>query len=369
MADQRPVSYIQPLTIRPRESRAQPKGLTIINLGFNELPFPPPESVASAIDLATASANSYGNPSCVLLREAIAMQYKLDPERIVCGNGSEELLDIIGRCFARSGDEIVVSEFGYIQFPIVANRVGASLVKAKERFFTTQVDDVLAAVTDKTRIVFIANPNNPTGTMVSAQELHRLAKCLPSDILLVLDLAYAEFANESYAARVHDIASQFDNIIVTQTFSKAFGLAGLRVGWCHAPAWTIPSINAARGMGSVNAAAQAGALAALNEMPLIKQRVDTIIAQRERVAAALTSLEFDVIPSSANFLLVAPPNSNSELADSFSNHLFDDTGIVVNQTREAGLERFVRFSLSTVEHNSLLLDSAENFIRSMQSSR
>lgn len=366
MADQRPVSYIQPLPVRARESREQPKGLPIINLGFNELPFPPPESVASAINVATANANSYGNPSCEMLREAIATEYKLDPMRIVCGNGSEELLDIIGRCFARSGDEIIVSEYGYIQFPIVANRVGASLIKAKEQFFTTQVDAVLAAVTEKTRIVFIANPNNPTGTMLSAQELRRLAESLPGNILLVLDLAYAEFADDSYADSVHDFASQFENIIVTRTFSKAFGLAGLRVGWCNAPAWTIPPLNAARGMGSVNAAAQAGAFAALDEMPVIKQRIDTIIAQRERVATALASLRFDVIPSCANFLLVAPPNSNRELADKLSNHFFDDAGLVVNQTREAGLERFIRFSLSTAEHNTLLLNSAERFVRSMQ---
>lgn len=362
MVKKTPTSYIQPLAIKPRVSRVQPKGLPIVNLSFNELPYPPLQAITTAIDAATANANSYGNPSCELLRAAIADTYRLDPERIVCCNGSEEILDIIGRCFASIGDDIVISEFGYIQFPIVANRVGAQLVKAKEVHFTTHVDNVLTAVTDKTRIVFIANPNNPTGTMVSESELRRLAQALPSNTVLVIDLAYGEFAGKSYNANVHDLAAEFNNVVVTQTFSKAFGLAGLRVGWCSAPKWMIPYLYAARGMGTVNAAAQAGALAALDVIDAISARVHIVASERERVTESLMAMGIEVIPSSANFLLVAPHESSGDIADKLSTHLFDHAGIVVNQTREAGLERFIRFSLSVPRHNTLLLNSVQAFL-------
>ena len=184
--------------------------------------------------------------------------------------------------------------------------------------------------------------------------------------LLVIDLAYGEFAGESYNANVHTLACEFDNIVVTQTFSKAFGLAGLRVGWGVAPKWMIPHLYAARGMGTVNAAAQAGALAALADLDTVSTRVNTIVDERARVAHTLSSIGFEVVPSSANFLLVAPPDSRGDSADRLTNHLFDNAGIVVNQTREAGLERFIRFSLSNPENNSLLLNSMQTFLENPQ---
>ncbi len=364
MSENRPHGYIQPLTVRQRVSRPQPKGLPVINLSFNELPYPPSQSVLTAIQSATSHANSYGNPTCELLRAAIGNAYQLDPDCIVCGNGSEELLDIIGRCFASAGDEIVISEYGYILFPILANRVGAKLIKTNEPHYTTHINNVLDAVTENTRIVFLANPNNPTGTMVSEAELRRLAQGLPSHTILVLDLAYSEFVSTSYIANVHSLASEFNNVVITQTFSKAFGLAGLRVGWCYAPDWMMPILYAARGMGTVNAAAQAAAIAALDDRDAMLARVSTIVAEKQRVASALLSMGFEVIPSETNFLLVAPSADHREVADELAAHLFEHAGFLVNQTREAGLERFIRFSLSLPEHNTSLLESVRTFMES-----
>jgi len=361
MAEQKPQSYISPLAVRSRVDRIQPKRLPIINLSFNELPYPPSPSVLSAINKTTVQANCYGNPSCELLRTAIGDTYRLDANCVICGNGSEELLDIIGRCFAGPDDEIVISEYGYIQFPIVANRVGAELVKAREHHFTSCVDNLLAAVTDRTKIVFIANPNNPTGTMISEAELERLARQLPSTVLLVIDLAYGEFVSRTYNASVRSMAANFDNVVVTQTFSKAFGLAGLRVGWCYAADWLIPILNAARGMGTVNAAAQAAAVAALDDMETVSERIEQIKSEKTRLYDSLVSSGFEVIPSSANFLMVARTGGDHVLADKLAEHLFNQAGIVVNQTREAGLERFIRFSLSTKENNDLLLECLLTF--------
>jgi len=358
---QKPKAYIRPLAVRPRVERVQPDGLPIINLSFNELPYPPTPAVLDAINKTTAQAHCYGNPSCELLRDAIGNTYQLDSSRVICGNGSEELLDIIGRCFAGAGDEIVISEYGYIQFPIVANRVGATLVKAREHHFKSSVDNLLAAVTDNTKIVFIANPNNPTGTMIKEAELERLANEIAPSVLLVIDLAYGEFVSKTYNASIRSLAANRDNVVITQTFSKAFGLAGLRVGWCYAPDWMIPVLNAARGMGTVNAAAQAAAVAALDDIDTITNRVEKIRSERTRVAESLLSSGFEVIPSSANFLMIALAGGDPLLADRLAEHLFDSAGIVVNQTREAGLERFIRFSLSTEDNNDLLLNSLHAF--------
>lgn len=372
MADTRPHSYITPLAIRTRTARVQSKGLPIINLSFNESPYAPCEAVSKAIERSTHRANCYGNPSCDTLRVAIAKSYNMDAEQIVCGNGSEELLDIVGRCFARPGDDIVISEFGYIQFPIVANRVGANLIKAREKNFTSNVNALLAAITPKTTIVFIANPNNPTGTMIPVSELRRLALQLPRQVVLVIDMAYGEFAGKTYCSQVQALAKESTNIVITQTFSKAFGLAGLRVGWCYAPRWMIPTLYAARGMGTVNAAAQAGALAALSQMDRITEQVDEILTERKRVSTALKLAGLQVTDSCANFLMVAvdaidntqPEESPGHAATELANHLFDDAGILVNQTREAGLERFIRFSLSLPENNDRLLQSIEQVMDS-----
>ncbi len=359
MTTARPRTFITPLTIRQRESRIQPKGLPVIDLSFNELPFAPHESVLEAINTTTDNANFYGNPSCEAVRAALGDCYALDPDQLIVGNGSEELLDVIGRVFANDQTEILIPEYGYIQFPIVANRVGATLTKAAENNFTTDVDSLLACVADTTSIVFLANPNNPTGTMITPAEVTRLAGQLPNNVVLVIDLAYGEFAGLDYCAQMHNLVDSHENVVVTRTFSKAFGLAGLRIGWLHAPQWMIPSLYAARGMGTANAAAQAAAVASLAVRDHINLQVAQIVEERERIARALTHTGLVVISGSANFLMVS--SGTAESAADMANHLFDDAGLLVNQTREAGLEHFIRFSVSLPAHNNRLLKSLEEF--------
>ena len=188
-----PEPRITPLPVRKRMDKPQPKGLPVINISFNESPFAPTEGILVAIDSATRQVNRYGSPYCDSLRSKLEESFGIPADNIICGNGSEELLDVIGRAYAGEGDEILIPQYGYIQFPIVARRINAQLVKAPEPDLTTDVDHLLAKVTDKTKIVFLANPNNPTGTMVPVQELQRLAEQLPQTTLLVIDLAYAEF--------------------------------------------------------------------------------------------------------------------------------------------------------------------------------
>jgi len=362
----RPQEYISPLQIRARISREQPSGLPVVNMSFNELPYAPSAEVQAAIDAATRRANFYGNPSCQALREEIGGRYGLNADAIICGNGSEELLDVIARDFVRHGDEIVISEFGYIQFAIIANRLGARLTKVPEVNYTTDVDGLLAAIGPEAKLVFLANPNNPTATMMPETDVERLAESMPRDVVLVIDLAYGEFTGFDYCARMHALVERFENIIVTRTFSKAFGLAGLRVGWCHVPEWMAPSLYAARGMGSVNAVAQAAALASLREPDLVNARIAEIVSERERVARELTELGLSCLPSRTNFMLAMLGNGDPEQAEALVTHLFDDAGIIVNRTREKGLEQYIRFSLSLPAHNSLLIESVKRFLGSQE---
>lgn len=360
----RPHPYLDPMPIRGRISRSQPKGLPLINMGFNELPYSPSPKVAAALHQAEGHVQSYGSPHCDALRDKLGARHGIDPDAILCGNGSEEILDLIARVFARPGDEILISQYGYIQFALTANRVGATLVKAAEHEFKTDIDALLSSVTDKTRVVFLANPNNPTGTMVPVETLARLADALPSHVVLVLDLAYGEFAGDAYCAAVHDLVPQHENVVVTRTFSKAYGLAGARVGWCHSPEWMIPVLYAARGMGSVNALVQAAGLAALDEPQIIAQRVGEIVTERDRVADALRKLGMVVLPSHSNFLLVGFAQADPTRTEALVEHLFETGGLIVTRTREAGLEAYFRFSLSLPQHNDLLLDCVETFLDS-----
>lgn len=358
----RPVPYIARLNVRGRISREQPKGLPVINLGFNELPYGPTPGVARAMAACALRANHYGTPGCDALRRALGKANGLDPDTIICGNGSEELLDVIARNFARPGDEILISQFGYIQFEMTANRLGATLVKAAETAFTSDVDTLLAGISDRTRLVFLANPNNPTGTGLTIAEIDRLACGLPSRVVLVLDLAYGEFTGPHYCAAVHDLALKHQNVVVTRTFSKAYGLAGLRVGWAQAPGWMLPGFYAARGMGSVNAMAQAAALAALDDIDIVRDRVARIVSERQRVATALAAIGILSLPSGANFLLVTIDGGDAPMTEALVAYLFDEAGFIVNRTREAGLEQFFRFCLGLPQHNDLLIACATAFV-------
>lgn len=360
--DRLPAQILAPLDIRGRISRPQPKGLPVIGMGFNELPFGPTPRVAAAIADMAGRPNRYGDPTCAPLRRAIGERFGLDPEEIVCGNGSEELLDVVARSFVAPGDEIVISEYGYIQFPMIANRLRARLTKAPETGFTTDVDAMLAAVGPETALVLLANPNNPTGTVLPVAEIARLADGIPRHTPLVIDLAYGEFVGLDYCAAVHDLARSRCNLIVTRTFSKAFGLAGLRAGWLHAPGRLLPGFYAARGMGSVNAFAQAAAIAALADFDAAMERVAFIVAERERMRRELAALGVTSLESGANFLMCAFEDQAAGTADAFLEHLFDEAGIVANRTREAGLERFFRFSLSETAHNDALLREAAAFL-------
>ncbi|MHA1571215.1 MAG: pyridoxal phosphate-dependent aminotransferase, partial [Alphaproteobacteria bacterium] len=269
-----------------------PPGRRLIDLSLNESSYGASPKAIAAAQARCASPERYPDPASAALRKALGRVHDLDPARIVCGNGSEDLLDLIGRVYARPGDEILVTEHGFAQFRLIATRVGATPVSAPENGLTADVDALLAAVTQRTKILYLANPNNPTGTYVNATELARLHSALPPSVLLVVDAAYAEyvvatdFDNGLSLARENDA----ENIIVTHTFSKAYGLAAFRVGWAYLPHAAAGPVNLVRAIGNVNAIAQAAALAALDDPDFVARTRDRTAEERRRLTAALTAI-------------------------------------------------------------------------------
>lgn len=357
-----PLPYIEPLKIVETERIPHPRQLPLVDLSLNEFPEPPHTSVLTAIADRARRGNRYGDPFSAELRAKLAKTYGLDAADIICGNGSEDLVDLIARAFLRSGDELLMSEHGFYQFQLFAHRLGADVVRAPEPDLTTEVDSILNSVTPRTKVIYLALPNNPTGTMPPEDEIHRLIDELPSRVVLVADLAYGELVGFDFCQRLHDRVAQLPNLIVTRTFSKAFSLAAYRVGWCNVPPAIAPVINTLRGIGNVNSLAQVAGIAALDHIDLIEERVAQMRAQVARVRQRLRGLGYVVEDTLTNFMLVKLPENDPRNVDDWGSHLYQEGGIIVRRVREPGLRNYARLCLGTPEQNDLLLTLAEEFI-------
>ena len=237
----------------------------IFKLSSNETPLGPSPRAIAAYKSVAAHLEDYPDGSASELREAIGRAFGLDPERIVCGAGSDDLLNLLARAYLADGDEAIHTTHGFLVYPIATLGTGGRPVAAAETDYTASVDAILAAVTKKTKIVFLANPNNPTGTYISFDEVKRLHRSLPPQVLLVLDAAYAEYVRRNdYESGIELVATN-DNVVMTRTFSKIHGLAALRLGWMFGPAHIVAAINRIRGPFNVNAPAIAAGIAAIED--------------------------------------------------------------------------------------------------------
>lgn len=312
-----PRPYMAPVGLTVvRESEGAAGQRAPVDLSLNESSFGASPAAIAAARARPATAHRYPDPGSTDLRRAIARRFELDPKRVICGNGSEELLDMLGRLYARPGDEVLYTQFGFMQFPIIAARVGATSVRVPESGFVVDVDRILASITPRSRIVFLANPNNPTGTWIERRELERLRDGLPRSVLLVVDAAYAEFVDDPAYSAGLDLVDGTGNVVVTRTFSKAYGLAAFRVGWAYGPLEIITAMNGVRGVGNVNAVAQVAAVAALEDSSFLARAVAATAEQRARLAKGLSALGLDVVPSAGNFLLAgfgSPPAAAAAL--------------------------------------------------------
>lgn len=303
----RPKDWIAAIAPYVPGKAADASGRPVIKLSANENPLGTGAAARAAFARASADLATYPDPGAALLRQAIAEQYGLDPARVIYGTGSDELLHIAASAYAGPGDEIIHVRYGFSVYEIAARRVGALPVVAPDRDYGTDVDAILACVTDKTRVVFVANPNNPTGTYSSRTEIARLHAGLRPDILLVVDQAYAEYleADEDDGALV--LAETAPNVLVTRTFSKIHGLAAERIGWGYGSAEIIEALHRIRAPFNITTAGQAAAGAAIADTEWVNaSRAHNRIWRDYLCAeiAALGNCGLSFVPSSANFVLV-----------------------------------------------------------------
>jgi len=332
----------------------------VIKLSSNESALgPSPKALAAYANFADRLAR-YPDGSAQELREAIAAYHGLDPERIVCGNGSDELIDLLARAYAGEGDEVLFSEHSFLIFSIVARGVGATPVAAPERGLRIDVGALLGRVTSKTRIVFLANPNNPTGSYVAREELERLRRELPSEVLLVIDGAYAEFVTKADYTQGFELVDAGENVAVVHTFSKIYGLAALRLGWGYAPASVVDVLNRLRAPFNVSGPTQAAGIAAVRD----GGHVEAARAHNERwrdwLAAELSALGLRVHPSVCNFVLVEFPDRPGRDAAAANQHLLS-RGIIVRAVETYGLPRCLRISIGLEDEVRAVAEALKEF--------
>jgi histidinol-phosphate aminotransferase len=334
-------------------------GNRAIKLSSNEGAFGPPPGAIAAARAAAAELHRYPDGSAAALREAIGARFGLDPARIVCGNGSDDLLQQLTLSYCAPGDEVVMSAHGFIYYQIAGQFAGAHVRKAPEREMKTDIDAMLAQVSARTRVMFVANPNNPTGSMLTGQELRRLRAGLPEEVLLVIDAAYAEYVEdveyEAGAALVDEAA----NTVMTRTFSKMFGLGGSRIGWCYAPEAVVDVLNRVRGPFNVSLPGQAAAIAALAEPGWVEAGRAHNTRWRGWLAARLGEMGIKVWPSAGNFILA--DFSTQEAARAADAHLRSH-GIIVRGVVGYGLPQALRITIGTEEECRALADAMVSFL-------
>lgn len=326
-------------------------GRPLIKLSANENPLGcSPLALAARQTGLTANPSLYPDPDSAALRQAIGALHGLDPARIVCGTGSGELLTIAASAFAGPGDEVVYVRYGFSLYEIAALRCGATPKVAPDNNYATDVDALLASVTPATRVIFLANPNNPTGTMTSRAELVRLHEGLRDDVLLVVDQAYAEYVAAGDEDGALDLATSAPNVLVTRTFAKAYGLAGDRVGWGYGSAHVTGLLNRLRGPFNVSLTAQASALAALADQDFVARSAAHTARWRQWFADELGQLGnhgVSVVPSQANFVLVLFEGAVS--AEDAFNALMQ-AGYIVRWPKGQGLGHALRITIGHEAH-------------------
>ena len=331
----------------------------VIKLSSNENPWgASPKATKAYADLAS-ELNRYPDGGHSALRDAISEVTGFNAGELICGAGSDELLGLTVHAYAGAGDEVLFTEHGFLMYRIYAMGNGATPVTAPEQNLSADVDALLKAVTPKTKIVFLANPNNPTGTVIPFSEVQRLRASLREDIILGLDAAYAEYLDHADYDAGHSLVAAGTNTIVFHTFSKIYGLPGLRLGWAHAPAHIVDVLNRVRSPFNVNSPALAAGIAAIRDQAYVKQMREKNRKELDRVSDAIRAFGYNVVPSVTNFILV---HFGAE-ASAANQHLMS-RGLIIREVGNYGLPEFLRISIGTEEENGLLIDALAEFAKS-----
>jgi histidinol-phosphate aminotransferase len=339
--------------------KSSAKGAKIFKLSSNESPIGASSKAMEAFKSASDSLALYPDGSATALRNAIAARYGLNAERIICGAGSDEILQLLAHAYLGPGDEAVYSQYGFMVYPIVIRSNGATGVTAVEKDFATSVDAMIAAVTSKTKIVFIANPNNPTGTYISYSELRRLHAGIPPHVLLIVDSAYAEFVTANDYESGIALVSEFENVVMTRTFSKIHGLAALRLGWAYGPQHVMDALNRIRGPFNVSLPAISAGVAAINDTAFLDHAIAHNTKWLTWLTHEISELGLKVTPSIGNFVLVHFKDKVvARAADAF----LLDHGIVVRRMDGYNIPSALRMSVGTEEANHAMVKALKGFM-------
>ena len=344
----------------PGKSKA-PGVARVFKLSSNESPLGPSPKAVAAYQAAAARLQDYPDGDVTELRAAIGRAFGLDPARILCGAGSDDLLNLLAHAYLRDGDEVIYSAHGFLMYPIYALGHGAKPIAVPEKDYTADVDAMLAAVTPRTRIVFLANPNNPTGTYVPFDAIKRLQRKLPPHVILVLDAAYAEYVQRNdYEAGIELVAT-CENVVMCRTYSKVHGLAAVRLGWMYGPAHIVDALNRVRNPFNVNTPAMKAGIAAIEDTA----HVQNSVAHNARWLAWLTEeigrLGLKVTPSVANFVLIHFPESKGRTAAD-ADAFLTKRGLILRRVSGYGLPNALRLTVGTEEANHLVVAALKDFV-------
>jgi histidinol-phosphate aminotransferase len=331
-------------------------------LSSNESPLGPSPRAIEAVRALADMLEVYPDGASTALREAIGHRYGLDPARIICGNGSDELLALLAHVFLHPGDEGLYSQYGFLTYPICIRAAGGVPVVAKETDKTASVDAILAKANARTKIVYLANPNNPTGTYIPFSEVKRLHAGLPAHTLLVIDAAYAEYVTRNDYAAGLELASAFDNVVMTRTFSKIHGLAGLRIGWAYGSAHVLDALNRVRGPFNLNGAAQAAGVASLEDVAHIERALAHNSHWLPWLTAVISELGIGVTPSVGNFLLLTFPKGSGRTA-SDADAFLSARGFILRAVAAYGLPDSLRLTVGGEEANRGVAAALGAFMR------
>src|SRR5262245_54273224 len=351
----------------PGKSKA-PGAAKVFKLSSNETPLGPSPRAIAAYKGWADHLEDYPDGSASDLREAIGRAFGLDPDRIVCGAGSDDLLHLLAHAYLVDGDEAIHTTHGFLIYPIVTLGAGAKPVVVPEKDYTADVDSILAAVTKKTKIVFIANPNNPTGTYVSFDEVKRLHRSLPPHVLLVIDAAYAEYVRRNdYEAGIELVATS-ENVVMLRTFSKIHGLAAARLGWLYGPQHVVDALNRIRGPFNVNTPAMMAGIAAVED----SGHVERSRVHNDRWLPWLTEeigkLGLSVTPSVGNFLLIHFSETKGRTAAD-ADAFLTRRGLVLRRVSAYKLPNALRLSVGNEEANRLVVAALAGFMGHKHSCR
>ena len=333
-----------------------------IKLSSNESTLGPSPLALKAYGDAAVQLHRYPDPDQNGLRDALAEHFGLEVNQLICGNGSAELIQILIHAYVGEGDEVLLSEYGFPLYRIFAISQGASVTMASEVDCITSVDSLLECVTPKTKLVAIANPNNPTGTYLSGSEVRRLHANLPEHVLLLLDEAYAEYASAEDFESGLTWAAQTENVVVSRTFSKLYGLASLRIGWMFTPQRVFQTMQRLRITFNANGPALATAVAALNDVEYTNEVQQHNHLWRKRMTEELEAQGLNVIPSMANFLLIQfldEPETNSEAAA----NALKGNGIIPRPVSAGSPPNCIRITIGKSYENKAVLDTLKKFMR------